>query len=361
MRRTEYISSSQSRPRAGDPFLKPPSGNKAIRRPEKRKSPEPDLDSPAFIKRKIEKSFDVAQQQLKDPSRVKHPTKRNLKVVDAYPMLPDLEAFPDSGAYVTVKFIHNPVPSSNQYDTRLLSGLFKPIERTEAEEQAFEAAMEDYERDPHRNPKPNNMMNYEFFLADSASTGDAFRQRFDVDNADRDDDHLYTSRDGNSASCFQFNRLRAYETAQETELDHESKYNDEIIIAHTNDGSRQKAAYYYPVMQRTTIRPQRTKNIARTIGIQPDQEQIVDQLDITVDEPSGELQEHMLLYQKNPLGFAEDDDEDDDDEEPAPSSRARDGGAGRSPSAPGSRGERAGSEGAGVDDEDDDAEGEEDE
>lgn len=307
------------------------------------------------MRRKIDKSFDIAQQHLKDRTRVKHPSKRNLKVVDAHPMLPDLDAFPDSGAYVTVKFMHNPVPVSDQYDTRLLSGVFKPIERTETEEAIFDAAMEAYERDPKNNAKPNNMMNYEFFLADNAANGEKFRRRFDVDNPDRNSQDLYpTDGSGESLSCFQFQRVRAYETAQETELDHESKYSDEIIMAY-NDGSsggRQKAVYYYPVMQRTTIRSQRSKNIARTIGIKPEQEQLIDQLDVTVGDPSEELQEHMLRYKENPLGFIEDEDEDEDEPVAREDDRGDDGGS------PPANGTRGGREDAGSED-DLDAEGDE--
>jgi len=354
LRRTEYISSTTPKSRPSDVFLRPSSGN-TFKRPEKRKSPEPDKDSPAYIRRKIDKSFDVAQQQLKDRSRIKHPSKRNLKVVDAHPMLPDLDAFPDSGAYVTVKFTHNPVPISDQYDTRLLCGVFKPIERTEAEEQAFDAAMEAYERDPKHNPKPNNMMNYEFFLADTAQNGERFRRRFDVDNPECNSDDLYPKdSSGESTSCFQFQRVRAYETAQETELDHESKYSDEIIMAYSDGERRQKAVYYYPVMQRTTIRSQRSKNIARKIGIKPDQEQLIDQLDVTVDDPHDELREHMLRYKDNPLGFLEDEEEEEVVDEGGPAARESNGGAG-SPPANGSRARSVGSE------DDVDAEGDEEE
>ncbi|KAL1848885.1 hypothetical protein VTK73DRAFT_10055 [Phialemonium thermophilum] len=408
LRRTEYISAQTTKSRPGDVFLRPSSGNASLKRPEKRKtSPEPDKDSPAYMRRKIDRSFEVAQQHLADPSRVRHPSNKrgNLRVVDAYPMLPDLDAFPDSGAYVTVKFTHNPVPSgSDRYDTRLLSGVFKPIERTEAEEQAFEAAMEAYERDPARNPKPNNMMNYDFYLADSPAAAEAFRRRFDVDDPDRDNDDLYPRNNNNNNNnnnneddagsdaprCFRFQRVRAYETAQETELDHASKYSDEIILAYndhdsTTDGGqrRQKAVYYYPVMQRTTIRSQRTKNIARTIGgVQPEQEeQVVDQLDVTVDEPGEELRSHMLRFRERPLGFPEDEEEEEDGEEEERGDRRRDdddsrgrregGGSDRgddgddearsSPAANGTRGSAGASPNGRVADEERDAEGDEEE
>jgi RNA polymerase II-associated factor 1 len=323
LRRTEYISSVQIKPKPVDHsvFLK----SAAAKRPEKRKaSPEPDKGTPDWIRRRIERSFEIAAAQLADRSRVKHPSKRNLKVVDAFPVLPDLEAFPDSGAYVTVKFATNPVTASDQYDTRLLSGIFKPIERTAAEEQAYEAARAAWERDPTSMPKPSQMMNYDFFLPIDAKTGENFRAMFDVDRPDRDDKSLYTHRNG----FFRFPRVRAYETAQEKEMDHDNKYDNEVILAfrddesgeprHRSDDSAQKAVYYYPVMQRTTIRNQRTKNIARTIGIPlpPDDEQEhVDELHVKVGEPSEELKAELLRYKLQPVGDLPEDEYEEEEEE----------------------------------------------
>ncbi len=154
LRRTEYISSVASKHRAESSALRPNSGNTA-KRPDKRKSPEPDAGTPAYVKRKIERSFDVALANARDPSRVKHPTRKNARLVEAYPMLPDLDAFPDSGAYVTVKFASNPVGTSDSYDSRLLSGVFMPVQRSAAEEAEFEAAMEAHELDPQNNPRPS--------------------------------------------------------------------------------------------------------------------------------------------------------------------------------------------------------------
>ncbi|KAK0623097.1 RNA polymerase II-associated [Immersiella caudata] len=299
LRRTEYISSGISRPK-DNIFLKPGSGN--AKRPEKRKvSPEPDKGTPAWIKRRVEKSFEVAAAGLADRNRVKHPSKRNVKLVDAYPLLPDLDAFPDSGAYVTVKFQTNPVAATDYYDARLLSGIFKPIERSAQEEAAFEAAFAAYERDPENTPKPSNMMNYDFFLAADAETGEKFRKRFDVDNPDHDDDSLYTISENGGA--FRFPRVRAYETAQEKEMDHDNKYDEEVILAYRDD-ENQKALYYYPVMQRSTIRSQRTKNIARKIGIPTDDEEThLDELHVQVSEPSDELKSELRRFKDQPVGF----------------------------------------------------------
>lgn len=310
LRRTEYIASTT--PKApSSVFIKPntaspASSSQALRRPEKRKAvlQEPDKGSPAYIKRKIVKSFEIAAAHRKDLTRVRHPSNSRLRCTDAFPILPDLDGFPDSGAYVTVKFVHNPVPSSNTYDTRLLSGVFKPITRSEEAETAIEVAMAAHARDPENNPRPNTFMNYEFYLPSDSTTAENFRRRFDVDDPEHDNDALY----GKGGDHFQFDRVRAYETAEEKELDHESKFSDELVLAFNEDERlREKAVYYYPIMQRSVIRPQRTKNIARTMGgVQLDEDEFtVDQLDITVTEPDDYLKKHMSKFKEHPYGFEE--------------------------------------------------------
>ncbi|KAM0562231.1 hypothetical protein ACHAPJ_002676 [Fusarium lateritium] len=310
LRRTEYISSSISKRQDGAiPRALLAKANK------NRRLPEPASDSPQAIKRKIDKGFDIAEQDFKDPKRVKHPSKRNLKVVDVSPLIPDLDAFPDSGAYVTLKFHQNPVVSTKDYDKRLLSGLFRPIDRTSEEDAAYEAALAAHEQDPANNPKPQNLMNYEYYLAASTAAGDRFRRKFDVEDADHNEDELYT-HESDAGGCFQYNRLRAYETSQETELDHATKFDEEIILAYNEDTfyPNQKAVYYYPVMQKSVIRPQRTKNIARKIGI-AEEEQIVDQLDVTVEEPREDMRDAMQQYRNNPLGSGQNDEEEEHAEE----------------------------------------------
>jgi RNA polymerase II-associated factor 1 len=363
LRRTEYISSVQAKPKPADHVFLKSSGN-ALKRPEKRKaSPEPDKGTPAWIKRRIEKSFEIAAANLADRSRVKHPSKRNLKVVDAFPVLPDLEAFPDSGAYVTVKFSTNPVNASDSYDTRLLSGIFKPIERTAAEEQLYETARAAWERDPSQ-PKPSQMMNYDFFLPADTLTGENFRAKFDVDNPDCDSRSLYTSSE--SGGSFRFPRVRAYETAQEKEMNHDNKYDEEVILAFRDDetaskgrddDSAQKAVYYYPVMQRTTIRSQRTKNIARTIGIADEEETHLDELHVQIDDPSEELRMELARYKQQPVGDLPDEDEEEEYEEREGDRRREESDRGSASPAP--NGGR--SQNTRHSDEEQDAEGDEDE
>ncbi|OAA65923.1 RNA polymerase ii-associated, paf1 [Niveomyces insectorum RCEF 264] len=340
LRRTEYISSVASKG-SGTSVASPLRASKAAlsaRRGEKRPSPEPDAGTPAYVKRKIEQSFAAAQAAARDGyARVRHPTKKNLRLAAAYPLLPDLGAFPDSGAYVTVKFSNNPVVAgSGVYDTRLLSGIFKPVGMTEEQRLALEAATKAWERDPRRNPRPQNRMQYEFYLPDQAATGAAFRRAFE--QADKTDD-----QDDEDAERFTFNRIRSYESVEEKELTHETKYAEEILLAFTENAADAapdlggpvaggpRAALYYPVMQRTVVRSQRQKQIARGVGDRDGgdglgdelgEERPVDRLQVAVRAPPEDMREHIARIRADPLHFQDEEaDAEGDAEETQPAGR----------------------------------------
>ncbi|KAL8408986.1 hypothetical protein RB594_007436 [Gaeumannomyces avenae] len=338
LRKTEYIATRRG-PSDTAAFLRPgarrPGAGAPVRRAQKRASPEIDEDAgtPAHVKRKIAQSFKAAAHDLTDPAKhVRHPRSRpgapsRVTVVSALPLLPDLDAFPDSGAYLTIKF-HNPplagVPGADDstYDTRLQSSVMIPVDRSDEEERRFAAALEAWERDPKSGPRPTNPIAYDFFLPQSAEVGAKFRRRFDVADPDRDDDSLYTTSTGgrDDKGCFRFPHMRRFETSDETELTHDSKYDVEVILSLADDGGEGvagPAALMYPVMQRTTIRSQRGKNIARTRGLglpDDDEQQGIERLDITVEDPAPEVAEVMEQFKTEPRPFQADDDNDEEKE-----------------------------------------------
>lgn len=268
----------------------------------KRPSPEPDRDSPAYIKRKIDASFATAQRYLTGPGTAKHPTRKTARPRHPpMPLVPDLNSFPDSGAYVTIKFATNPVPKSSSYDRRVAAGIFRPLERTEEEEAAYLAAVQDWEASGRRGAAPQLPTNYDFYLTDGAGSAGNFRRKLDLSDPRGGEEELYTNRGsggGGGTGVFSYRRLRAYETAKEQELDHATKYDEEVLVAFEEAGKAK--ASFLPVMQRTTLQPQRAKNIARTVGAQDERDNVIDQLDIRIEEPTEEILQVMRQYREDP-------------------------------------------------------------
>jgi len=300
LRRTEYISSapSKTKPEAGPLRALNPT---PLKRPVKRPSPEPDRDSPAYVKRKIDQTFSIAATTLKDKSRVRHPTKRNLKLVDSYPLIPDLDSFPDYGGYFTIKFTNNPVPASGVYDKRLLTAIYNPSAASEEDEAAYRLAKQAHERDPANNPKAINPQRYNYFLGDSVETSEKFQERFNVLNPDNDDDSLYTSQNSDGNGCFQFRFVRTYETKEDIELDNTTKYDEEVLIAFNNDETAdQKAALFSPVIHRVIMKPQRSRTIHRNVGLEEDPQEIPDRLAITINDFDEETSKLMDKWREDP-------------------------------------------------------------
>ncbi|TVY16625.1 RNA polymerase II-associated protein 1-like protein [Lachnellula arida] len=304
LRRTEYISSYTSKSRFDSTTsrsLIDNVGNRTKRAPQ-----SIDKESPTYIKSQVEKSFQTAASNLKNPTAVRHPSKRNLKLVDAYPLLPDLDSFPDVGGYVTIKFLTNPVPPSTTYDIRIENSLLKPIEGTDEEEILKQQARELYERDPERNPPPDDTIEYEFFMAETPAGALNFKRKFDALDPENDDEELYTEKTGTGEGCFRFKRIRAYESAQQTGSVGD-KYDEEVVVAlhDGKDGLHQKGAYYYPIVQRTNIRPQRQKNINKKMKRIVMSDEVTDYVDVKVEEADEELKAARGLFAEKPYGEEE--------------------------------------------------------
>lgn len=297
LRRTEYISNATTTSKSS-PFRPAPKNN--LRRPIKRKSPEPDVGTPAYVKRKIEKGFEAAKENLKDTSRVRHPTRlpvgkfKNLKVVEAYPVLPDLDAFPDSGAYVTYKFAHPPIPGEGSYDKRLLNSLLT-YNRTDEEEAAYRREVEAHERDPEVYPRPPNQAPYAFYLTNNVKHSDKFRQKLDLRNPNRDDERLDPETLGADSKkpAFQYNFMRTYNAVTEVEFDHDTKYSEELVFGIDPET---KVAWYYPSMQRMKLEPPRRIHLD---GSQREKRE-VDEIHFRPIEPPEEIRARMDHFKVSP-------------------------------------------------------------
>lgn len=302
LRRTEYISNAAGKNRFESTTSRGLIANTQAR-PSRRVPVSASKENPQFIKEQVEQSFKTANVMLKDRNRVRHPSKKHLELVDSYPLIPDLSAFSDVGGYVVIKFVANPVPPSSTYDKRLESGLLRPVALSPDEEAAQRAKMAAHDLDPEHVPMPETPGNYEFYLVEKAEHVKNLKRRFDVHDPERDNDELYPESSG-----FPYKRIRAYETEKASGGGADRKYDEEVAIAVNDgkDGAHQKAAYYYPVLQRLTIKPQRNKNIARhklAPGSQPwEEEETVDVLHVEIQSPTEKEKLLRGQYTKDPYG-----------------------------------------------------------
>lgn len=318
LRRTEYISSHTSKVGSHSTTSKSLAAGIAskVKKPQRFNV---DKESPEYVKQEVERSFQIAAEALKDSSRIKHPSKRNVRVLESYPLLPDMDAFPDVGGYISLKFQVNPVPPANVYDTRLDSAILRPVPQDEEKQRLRQEAIDAHERDPSRFPMPEPYQDLEFFLPDTKEDAANFKRKYDLMNPDRDNEDLYTyTVEEEDKKCFRFKRIRTYETAIQVQ-DAFAKYDEEVVLAihDGSDGIRPRAAFYYPLVERSAIRPQRKRNIDRLRwGDAPqDAEQTVDIIDVTVRDAGEEVQARRRVWVDDP--FHVDDEEEEAEGQPA--------------------------------------------
>ncbi|KAF2086734.1 Paf1-domain-containing protein [Saccharata proteae CBS 121410] len=225
----------------------------------------------------------------------KHPTKSNVKLLDTYPLLPDLDAAPEGGSFVLTRFHGNPMPPSSQYDDRIEAGILR-ILPPDAEIQARLAAEQAAaENDPELEP-PLGEYDYEFFLPNSHETVRGIKRKFSVTDPDADSPDLYDYRNDEGQGRFKYERVRAYETYQQSGRPRDP-YGGEVALAlHDPEmdvgavpGTKkrlEKAAYYYPIMQRTFIRPRRSNKKMTYQQKQEQEEQKIDVLELEVRQPN---------------------------------------------------------------------------
>ena len=224
-----------------------------------------------------------------------HPTNKHLKLVDSYPLLPDLDGFTEDsqGGYAVLKFIGNPTDTNSRPDGRLETAILRSLDVDEAVVAEFQQRVAAHKANPELHSAPSlPTVNYELFLPADESMSRGIKRKRDVDDAERDDAELYTDvydPDGTENDCFKLNNVRAYESGmQQTFAD--GQWQEVAIALHdggdgvkeegrggaenTNgegtankkQGRRQKAAYFYPVSAKTQLKPRRAAQLAQ-IGL----------------------------------------------------------------------------------------------
>lgn len=248
-----------------------------------------DREDPVNIIRSVEKSFDVANpdsvytgpdsayrfrghevtQDERDAwANPKHPTKQDVHPVDFYPILPDLDAFPDSGGYIVVTYTAQPLGSKSKYDDRTEVALLRPKEPQRPEtmehyQELVAAHMADPSK-PEPGPPP---FDYDLYIPKDAAFVKAIKQKFDIKNDGRDEEVLYSHTNKETGrKSFRYEHQRTYETVSGVQS--KDKYQEVGLALYDpppgeTNPKKQKGAYYYPVLQKINIRVRRPLNIAQ--------------------------------------------------------------------------------------------------
>jgi hypothetical protein len=341
LRRTEYMTAHKTADSSSRPtnVLRTPQPKKQFVRPK-----TTDKNDPAAMLRTIEKSFNLAypkdaytgpdtMEHIRGATitpaereaweRPKHPSNPELKLLDAYPIIPDISALGDTGSYYLIKYKTNPGTISDHYDTRLNYTILVPVPSSEEEIAQYNAELELHQKDPETNKKPQLKMTYTAYVpgTDADIIVPRLRRKYDMYDADNDEPDLYTDglENGEEDPSFRFKKLRIYETYLQTgdpeDDDPNIKWNDNIALAlHDvvrdidNDAvrrgvapPRQKAAYIYPINQRHMIKPKRLATTKTGIGHMSQQiqteveEDTPDVLELRIGEPT---EEEMLAMEQ---------------------------------------------------------------
>jgi RNA polymerase II-associated factor 1 len=217
-------------------------------------------------------------------------------LVDSYPLLPDWDAMPDTGGYMVFKFTAPPInnPLDPSYDPRLDVALLRPAGQTIQDQEKYMEDREAHRLDPTV-PPPIPRWQFEYFLPADRSKVRGIKRNFtthDPNNEADIDFDIAEDDEGQPRKCFKYDNVRTYETSQQVG-DPSDTYGDVVALAlhdpekhegeRLRDSKMQRAAYFYPITQRTSLRPRRPGRIDMT-----EEQPKVDIIEAAGKEPEGE-------------------------------------------------------------------------
>ena len=316
LRRTQYISAAT---RAPDSPHVTPAKIKPRREAETRTS----KDDPMYVKKYLQKGFDIAYPQSKHTSEdtasmIKgfpaskdetdawvhpvHPTNPKLKPVGFYPVLPDLQGFPDPGGYVQFKFDKAPVPAvGGKRDDRMDVAILHPSAPEERVCQDHAAKVALHKANPNIYPDPGPIpYDYDIFLPNKKDSAKNVAASLRLSNPNRNSESYYANHDEEGGAneddgkFHLYEHLRTYATNFQT-LNTDQRQKDVALTlfdpakASSELRSKEKAAYYYPILGKTRLKPERARTIAQA-GLAPTRpktkEDQIDQMQVVVRDPN---------------------------------------------------------------------------
>lgn len=308
LRRPQHISVDSSAPAPGSNVP----GPTQKRAPSRKVAP---IEDPKRVKKLIQKGFDIAYPESKHTgedtaSKIRglpatqaeieawanpvHPTNPKAKPVGFFPVLPDLNGFPDPGGYLQFKFDKAPVPAvGGKRDKRMDVALMSPAAPMAhiCEEHASKAALHKANPKAYADPGPIPW-NYNLYLPDKPENAKKIHASMDPNNPDRGDEKLYANEGDDGNKFHHYDRVRTYETSAQS-LNTDGKQQKDYAVTlhqHVEGDDKQTAAYIYPILGKTRLKPERAHTIARA-GLSYKSNDykeptLVDQLQVSVRDPN---------------------------------------------------------------------------
>ncbi|CAG8884082.1 unnamed protein product [Penicillium nalgiovense] len=287
LRRTQHIGVDRS---AGDGSRPAPVKSQA----RTAKKGKPHVDDPKHVKKFIQKGFDIAYPRASTLERTLIATSVNpkLKPVGFFPVMPDLEGFPDPGGYLQFKFDKAPLAAvSGKRDKRMDVGILTPVAPEQRVCVEHESKVHLHNTNPalyaHPGPVPYD---YQLFLPEKPQSVKNIDASMKLSNPTRDSEDLYTNESAEGNKFHRYDRIRTYATSAQV-FNTEQK-DIALTLFEPKDGdTRQLAAYYYPISGKARLKPERARTIAQA-GLAPtstQQEEIeerIDQMQIVMRDPN---------------------------------------------------------------------------
>lgn len=288
LRRTEYIAERQATSRADD------KGSSAARMAELEKhDPEAQLQA-------VEKSFDRAQESLNDPSKLKHPRKKHLRAVAAWPLLPDTSMMDTK--FLSVKFSGSASLSrelqvlkqreGSTYDDELqrkslLTAVYKPITSEDGEWVSFY----------HMKDKKG--------VEDLTEKLTSTEKEQPVNLLDDEDQEL---------EVFRFKHYKNFDMRYQRF----SKPLEELALKFISEepgSKKRKAAYYYPISGRVELKKHRASTNTEINRFLDDS--TMDVLNFKIREPNTNELKRMdnIRSEYDPMEYEGEDEEEDEGED----------------------------------------------
>lgn len=271
------------------------------------------MDDPKHVKKFIQKGFDIAYPQSKHsgedteshirglpPTKAEldawanpvNPENPKLKPVGFFPIVPDLEGFPDPGGYLQFKFDKAPLAGAGgKRDKRMDVGILTPVAPEQRVCQQHQAKLDLHHTNPALYPHPGPIpYDYQLFLPEKPQFVKNIQTTMDLSSPNRDNEELYTNEGPDGNKFHRYDRARTYATSAQV-FNTEQKDIALTLFEPKVGDTRQLAAYYYPISGKARLKPERSRTIAQaglapTSTQQEETEERIDQMQIVMRDPN---------------------------------------------------------------------------